>query len=117
ALLEAAAEAGARFAGWTMLRLPYAVKDLFEKWLTQHFPERKDKVLSRIRGVRGGKLNESAFGSRMRGEGEIANLNRRPFTVACKKAGIPKGGPNLSTEAFRRPGPVQGMLFAYEPEA
>jgi DNA repair photolyase len=115
-LLQAAADAGAKFAGWTMLRLPYAVKDLFENWLTQHYPERKEKVLSRIRGVRGGKLNESRFGSRMKGEGEFAELMRRLFVVACKKAGIPKGGPKLSAAAFRRPGvagvaQVQELLF------
>lgn len=112
ALLAAAAEAGARFAGWTMLRLPYAVKDLFENWLTQHFPDRKEKVLNRIRGVRDGKLNDPRFGSRMKGEGEFAELTKRLFAVSCKKAGIPKGGPNLSAASFRRPGAVQAVLFS-----
>src|SRR4051812_30911010 len=65
AILKAAAEAGARFAGYVPLRLPFQVKDLFASWLEQHFPDRKDKVLNRVRELRGGKLNDSNFGSRM----------------------------------------------------
>src|SRR5262245_33486356 len=62
AILEAARNAGACFAGYTILRLPLAVANIFTTWLEQHFPERKDKVLSRVRTIRGGKLNESRFG-------------------------------------------------------
>ena len=69
AILTAAKQAGARFAGYVSLRLPHALKDLFEQWLERHFPEKKAKVLSRVRDMRGGKLNDSRFGSRMRGEG------------------------------------------------
>jgi DNA repair photolyase len=72
AILAAAAAAGASFAGHAALRLPYAVAPLFEEWLTRHLPEKKDKVLSRIRSIRGGKLNDSRFGKRMRGEGIFA---------------------------------------------
>src|SRR5205814_4259771 len=69
ALVEAAAAAGARAAGYVMLRLPHAVAPLFERWLETHFPDSRDKVLNRLRAMRSGKLYESAFGKRMRGEG------------------------------------------------
>lgn len=102
ALLSAAAGAGASFAGCEMLRLPYANKELFERWLGQHFPEKKDKVLGRIRAIRGGKLNDSRFGSRMRGEGIFADQIAQMFHVACRKVGLPEDGPELSSAAFRR---------------
>jgi DNA repair photolyase len=103
ALLSAAAEAGASFAGYEMLRLPYANKELFERWLEQHFPEKKDKVLSRIRAVRGGKLNDSRFGSRMRGEGIFADQIHQMFEVARRKVGLSDESPTLSAASFRRP--------------
>jgi DNA repair photolyase len=111
AILQAAARAGARFAGYIMLRLPHGVSALFENWLEQHFPDRKEKVLGRIREVRGGRLNDPRFGSRMRGEGAFAELTRELFMVACRKAGIGGRGPNLSTAAFLRPGGSQQLLF------
>ena len=72
AILAAAREAGARFAGHALLRLPYGVKDLFRDWLERSFPDRAEKVLHRVQEVRGGKLNDSRFGSRMTGEGVYA---------------------------------------------
>jgi DNA repair photolyase len=111
AILSAAAAAGARFAGHVVLRLPYAVAGLFEKWLEQHFPDRKDKVLGRIRDMRGGKLNDSRFGSRMRGEGIVAQTIHNLFKVARHKAGIRGRAPQLSTTAFRKPGETQAVLF------
>jgi DNA repair photolyase len=110
AILEASAAAGARFAGYTPVRLPLGVASLFEQWLAQHFPDRKDKILDRIRSIRGGKLNESSFGKRMRGEGVIAEAIHDLFTLGCRKAGITGRGPHLSTAAFRRPG-AQRLLF------
>jgi len=110
-ILEAAARAGARFAGYEMLRLPHAVAPLFEEWLERHFPDRKDKVLGRIRAVRGGKLNDSCFGSRMRGEGIFAGQISRIFHVACRKMGLAEGGPELSTAEFRRPDAAQLRLL------
>jgi DNA repair photolyase len=110
AILAASAEAGARFAGYTPVRFPLAVAGLFERWLAQHFPDRKDKVLNRIRAIRGGKLNESSFGKRMRGQGVIAEAIHDLFTLGCRKAGIKARGPKLSTAAFRRPG-EQRLLF------
>jgi DNA repair photolyase len=113
-ILKSACQAGARFAGYVVLRLPYAVASLFEQWLGQHFPEKKDKVLGRIRDLRGGKLNESRFGKRMRGEGILAKTIKDLFALGCRKAGIPGRGPRLSTAAFQRPGETQPLLFERE---
>jgi DNA repair photolyase len=111
ALVAAAAEAGAKFADHTMLRLPYAVAPLFERWLTQHLPTKKDKILNRIRAMRRGKLNSSEFGVRMRGEGIFADQIAAMFAVACRKAGLDGGTPQLSTAAFRRAPGRQLSLF------
>ena len=111
AILRAAADAGARFAGYVPLRLPYAVKELFERWLEDHFPDRKEKVLGRIRDLRGGKLNDPRFGSRLRGEGIFAEEIRALFTIACRRAGIADGRAELSAAAFRRPGAAQLSLW------
>jgi DNA repair photolyase len=102
AVVNAAVEAGARFAGHVTLRLPHAVAPLFEQWLENHFPERKDKVLNRLRALRGGKLYDAEFGKRMRGEGVFADQMDQMFDVACRKAGIADNRPQLSTAAFRR---------------
>ena len=110
-VIMAAAQAGARFAGYTALRLPFAIKSLLETWLDQHFPDKRAKVLSRIRGIRGGRLNDPRFGSRMKGEGVFADLIKDVFALACRKAGIPERGPTLSTAAFRRPAGAQALLF------
>lgn len=110
-LIAAAVEAGAQFAGHVTLRLPHAVAPLFEQWLTQHFPEKKDKVLNRLRALRGGKLYDAQFGRRMTGEGIFAEQIEKMFTVACRKAGIADQEPMLSTAAFRRPAGDQLTLF------
>jgi DNA repair photolyase len=102
-ILAAAAAAGAKFAGHVILRLPYAVAPLFEQWLDRHTPEKKEKVLGRIRDIRGGKLNDSRFGTRMRGEGIFAEQIAQMFRVARRRAGLPDDGPELSAAAFRRP--------------
>jgi DNA repair photolyase len=110
-IISAAAKAGAQFACFVPVRLPYAVAPLFEEWLTQHMPERKEKVLAAIRAVRGGKLNDSNFGSRMRGKGIFAKQLSALFHAACRKAGIEKSSPTLSTAAFRSPSGSQQLLF------
>ena len=79
AIVERATEAGARAAGYTMLRLPYELKDLMREWLQQHFPERAEHVMSLVRQIRGGKENDPRFGSRMHGEGDFAELIRQRF--------------------------------------
>ena len=110
ALLEAAAKAGAVGAGYTILRLPHAVAPIFEAWLEQHRPGHKDKVLGRVREMRGGKLHDTKFGRRMRGEGPLAGQIKALFTLARRKAGLdgPPAGLNrttleLSSESFRVP--------------
>jgi DNA repair photolyase len=103
-IIGEAAKAGAKFAGYVPLRLPWAVKNLFENWLENHFPDRKDNVLNRIRAMRGGKLNDSNFGSRMQGDGIFAEQLNQMFHVACRKAGFSdENKPLLTAENFRRP--------------
>jgi DNA repair photolyase len=102
-IVAAAVEAGAQFGGYVTLRLPYALSGMFEDWLARHFPERKEKVLNRIRALRGGKLNDPNFGSRMRGDGIFADQIESLFEVACRKAGIAGRRPELSAAAFRVP--------------
>jgi DNA repair photolyase len=101
-VLKAAAAAGAQSAHYVMLRLPYGVKDLFQTWLEEHYPLRKQKVLNRIRDVRGGTLYNAEFGSRMSGEGEYAAQIAQLFRQARKKYGLDKATGNLSTAHFRR---------------
>jgi DNA repair photolyase len=101
-IVEACARAGAQFAGYTIVRLPWAIAPLFEHWLDEHFPEKKQKVLERIRHIRGGaKLNGARWGTRVRGEGIFAEQIRSMFEVSCRRSGI-GSRPKLSTSAFRR---------------
>ena len=102
-ILEAAAAAGATSAGYVVLRLPGAVAGLFEEWLERHFPDRKDKVLNRVRDLRGGRLYDPRFGSRMRGEGLFADQIRTTFETFKRRYGLDQPRPELSTAAFRRP--------------
>jgi len=102
-ILEACGKAGAQFAGYTIVRLPWAVAPLFEHWLEEHFPERKEKILGRIRHLRGNdRLNNSQWHTRMTGEGIFAEQIASLFKVGCRRAGIGKR-PQLSTASFRRP--------------
>jgi DNA repair photolyase len=110
-IIAAAVQAGAKAAGYVTLRLPHGVGVLFEQWLCQHFPDRKDKILHRIRAVRGGKLNDPRFSSRMRGEGIFAEQIAALFALACRKAGIDGRRLTLSTAAFRVPSNAQLLLF------
>jgi DNA repair photolyase len=116
AILEAAAEAGASFASYIVLRLPWGVKSIFETWLEQHFPDRKDKVLNRVRDLRGGKLYDARFQVRGRGEGPWADHLQKLFRVSKRKLGLDRR-PELSVDAFRVPSPpsapgAQTDLFA-----
>jgi len=107
----AAAQAGATFSGYVALRLPFAVKSLFEQWLDQYFPDKKQKILNRVREIRGGKLNDPNFKTRMRGQGIFADQMAELFQLARKKSGIKERWPKLTTEHFRRPGKDQLSLF------
>ena len=110
-IIKAATKAGARCAGFVPVRLPFGVSELFEQWLERHFPDRKAKVLAQIRAMRGGKLNDPNFGSRMRGQGIFAEQLRKLFHAAARKAGIAEGHLELSTSAFRKPAGAQLDLF------
>jgi DNA repair photolyase len=103
AILEAARQAGAEWAGHLLLRLPYKMADLFDNWLATHFPDRRAKVLARIRDVRDGKLNDPSFASRMRGTGLYAEQIHQLFEVAHQRAGFGERRLELSTAGFRRP--------------
>ena len=103
AILEAATAAGATRAGFTVLRLPLEIKDLFEEWLRANRPDRAEKVLSLIRQVRGGALNQAEFGLRMRGEGPIADLLSARFGAATKRLGLNRIRYRLDTQRFAVP--------------
>lgn len=109
-ILAAAAERGARFAGFIPLRLPGAVAPLFERWLETHFADRKEKVLGRSRGIRSGRINDPEFGSRMRGTGEYAEQLRGLFRSSCRRLGLNLRRSALSTAAFVRPSPRSAQL-------
>ena len=111
AIAQAAAAAGARFAGMQPVRLPYGVKDLFSQWLETHMPARKDKILNRIRAMRGQQLNDPRFGTRMQGEGIFAEQIKLLFSTACRQAGLARHAPALSCAHFMRPNDKQMPLF------
>jgi DNA repair photolyase len=103
ALLEAAAEAGAVSAGWTMLRLPYQIKTLFLDWLMRNFPEKAARIEHLIREMRSGNLSDPRFGSRMRGEGEQAKVIGKMHKLYRKRFGLDKPIKELSSAGFRPP--------------
>ncbi len=113
-LLEAAAQAGARHAGFLMLRLPFEVAGLFEAWLREHHPARADRVLNLVREMRGGRLNDPRFGHRMRGQGAYAGMIASRFEVACARLGLNRDArAGLDTTGFicDPRAPVQTELF------
>jgi DNA repair photolyase len=112
AVLEAVAAAGAQSAGFTLLRLPWEVKDLFKGWLEQHVPLKAAHIMARIRDMRGGRENDPEFGSRMKGEGRYAELLRARFEVACRRLKLNADKRyRVETGKFRRPPAAQGSLF------
>ena len=111
-ILEAACEAGARAAGYVLLRLPHELKAVWREWLRLHYPERAEHVMSLIQQMRGGKDYDSAFGSRMRGQGPFADLIAMRFAKTRKRLGYGEL-PRLRMDAFVAPRPItpQGELF------
>ena len=103
AILEAATEAGATRAGYTVLRLPLEIKDLFDEWLRANRPDRAEQVLSLIRQMRGGALYQAEFGTRMKGEGPIAQLLGARFQAGVKRLGLNKIRYRLDTLRFAVP--------------
>lgn len=115
--LEAAWAHGARQAGYVLMRLPWEVKDLFREWLERNYPLKAKHVMSRVHAMRGGKDNDPNFGSRMRGQGELAKLLAQRFHIACERLGFncdARYGA-LDTTRFRRPAPA-GQLSLFDDE-
>ena len=86
------------------------MKEIFDGWLAEHYPERRARVLSRVRALRGGRLYDSRYGARPRGEGLWADEMAALFDLARRRAGLAERGPELSTASFRRPGGSDGQL-------
>lgn len=110
-ILRAACDAGAEHAGYIVLRLPFKVKELFLDWLEQHFPDRKEKVKNRIMDIRGGKLNNTDFGKRMRGEGNFSKQIADVFTIQTKRLGLNEHRTQLTTKHFVKTSGEQLDLF------
>ena len=102
-VLDAAAEAGATYAGYVLLRLPFEVKELFAAWLETHFPLKAAHVMSRVRAMREGRANDPEFGSRMKGTGRFAELLAQRFERSCTRLGLNRDRAPLDRTRFRRP--------------
>ncbi|BDI05257.1 PA0069 family radical SAM protein [Sphaerotilus microaerophilus] len=117
-ILAAAAQAGARSAHWTVVRLPWEVNPLFQHWLAQHFPDRAERVMARLREMRGGRAYDADFRHRMKGEGPWAQLIRQRVEKGAARVGLLRETPVLDTSGFCPPrapqavgAPEQGSLF------
>ncbi|MEK6571273.1 MAG: PA0069 family radical SAM protein, partial [Bacteroidota bacterium] len=110
-ILKETAGRGAASAAYTLVRLPGAVKPLFLDWLHRELPERESKVINRLREVRRGKLSDSRFGTRMRGEGKVAETIEDLFRLACKKYHLNERTITLATEHFLRTPEQQLEIF------
>jgi DNA repair photolyase len=112
-ILQAAAQVGARYASYVLLRLPLEVRDLFVQWLEQHFPLRAEHVMHRVQEMRGGKDYDANFASRMKGRGLFAELLAQRFQVALKRYGLQKLPAAVDVSQFRPPSKpkAQGSLF------
>lgn len=116
-ILERVADAGGTSASFVILRLPYAVRPLFESWVDTHFPDRASKIMSRVESMRGGKRNDAAYHQRMRGSGAFAEQIKQLFHVHCEKYKLNRDKSGLSTSAFRRPpdcDPHGGQMNLFE---
>jgi DNA repair photolyase len=111
AILKAAAEHGATNASYILVKLPGAVEPLFLDWLKRTIPDRAGKIINRIKDTRKGKMTDSRFGSRMTGEGEIAETINSLFDVNARKCNLRKRWEELPTEHFRRSTPSQFEMF------
>lgn len=111
AIVAAAKEAGARWVNYVPLRLPGATAGLFQEWLQREYPGKAERVMERLRNLRGGQLNSSRFGERFRGQGIWAQELKHLYQLGCIKAGFEKRPAQLSSEHFRRPGGTQMELF------
>lgn len=110
-ILKNAADCGASFAGYEILRLPYSVKDLFIEWLKREMPDRAERVINSIKSIRGGKLNETEFGKRFTGEGELSETIKNLFNLSCRKYKLNTTRIKITNELFRRNYAGQLELF------
>ncbi|MEO0401276.1 MAG: PA0069 family radical SAM protein [Pseudomonadota bacterium] len=113
AILEAGKGAGARSASWIMLRLPREVSQLWQEWLAEHYPDRADRVMARLREMHGGKAYDARWGHRMRGEGPYAEIVAHRFKVAIKRLGLKENAPPMRTDLFERPRPDSDQLSLF----
>ncbi len=103
-ILAAAAAAGASWAGYVLLRLPFEIKDLFREWLAEHFPQRAAHVMSLVQDMRGGKDYDASFGTRMIGTGPMAELLGNRFRIAVRRLGLNvRARDPANTALFQRP--------------
>ncbi len=109
-IIKTAANAGATFSAYTFIRLNGAIKLLFHDWLYKNFPDRADKVWHLIENSHGGKVNDSRWGTRMRGEGNVAEMVGMQYRKYTNKYGLNHERLELDCTQFRRPG-EQGRLF------
>ena len=112
AILAASAEAGAPWAGYVLLRLPYEIKDLFREWLAEHFPDSAAHVMSVLREMRGGRDNDPRFGTRMRGTGPYAQLLRNRFRIATRRLHLNSTGREVANTALFRPPTLPGAQMS-----
>ncbi|CAB3825528.1 MAG: PA0069 family radical SAM protein [Achromobacter sp.] len=116
-ILQESKAAGAHYASYTVIRLPWEVKTLFEDWLNAHFPDRAQRVLHRIEDLRNGRRNDPNFGSRMRGTGIWADLLRQRFAVATRKLGLNRHRLALDCDRFQPPASAGGSAALFPPAA
>lgn len=102
-ILRLGRDAGARYASWIMLRLPREVSPLVQEWLAAHYPDRAERIMSRLREMHGGKEYDAAWHRRMRGEGPYAEMVSQRFKVAVKRLGLGTKAPPMRCDLFRAP--------------
>ncbi len=110
AILESARQAGAQAAGYVLLRLPLAVRPIFEEWITRNYPDQAERVFALIRSTRDGQMNNAKFGSRMRGQGPYAEQIGQTFQVFKRKLGLDRPLPPLDSTRFQPPQPISGQM-------
>jgi DNA repair photolyase len=110
-ILRRASESGATTAGYTVLRLSHSLKDLFKDWVQRNYPDKFAKIVHSIQDVRNGQLNETEYGARMRGEGEMSDHIARVFKTFSKKYNLNKDLYISKPAPFLRNGIDQINLF------
>jgi DNA repair photolyase len=113
AILAAAREAGARAAGYVLLRLPLNVEPVFREWLAANIPDKQARIETLIRSTRDGKLSDAQFGRRLRGQGEYAAQIAQNFTVFRRKHGLDQPLPELDSSQFQPPRPASGQMTLF----